>query len=973
LRNMELKYLKGRKYLDALCVYFWATSPVLISVFTFVTYVLLGNKLTAATIFTSMALLNMLISPLNAFPWVLNGLMEAWVSLKRIQRLLELPDMDIDTYYTPLPEDNASLAVFVKSGTFDWGIPSSDREKEHGESSVTEESTKFCLSNLSFTVSQLYLINVGNGKSSLLSALLAELNKESGVIVLSDLDRGFGFVTQQPWLQRGTVRDNILFGKSFEHSRYKAVIEACCLMEDFESLPDGDMTGVGEGGATLSGGQRARVALARAVYQDKNIYLLDDILSAVDVNVARLIFHKCITGLLQNKTRILCTHHIQYLLSADMVLVMDNGKITKQGKPAEILTEFDDYLSPSELDMSESGSSHKKVMNEVEVDTLSIDSILEEEECEVGSVQLNVYMSYLRAVGYLLTIAILISILLMQSSKNLTDWWLSYWVSEDSVVPRNHTNSSDFVFDVNDGEDFTYYLIIYAVLAVLNTVFTLFRAFLFAYGGIHAAKNIHERLLNSIIKAKVTFFDVTPVGRILNRFSSDMYAIDDSLPFIMNILLAQFFGLLGTLVITIYGMPWLILILAPLVPIYHWLQDLYRLTSRELKRLSSVTLSPVYSHFNETLMGLSTIRSFRAVTRFKRENEENVEANQKCQYASNAAAQWLGLRLQFIGVAMVTGIGVIAVLQHQFNVADAGMIGLAISYALSVTGLLNGVVNAFTETEKEMIAVERAYQYVDQVEPEKFSAMLAPPYAWPSQGVICFNDVVLKYRDHLAPSLKGISFTTRPAEKLGVVGRTGAGKSSLFMALFRMSELSGGEILIDTVNIAHIGLVDLRSRLAVIPQEPFLFCGTVKENIDPLNEYHDAELFQAIQRCHLTSAVNRLGGLEAQVGHGGRNLSVGQRQLLCLVRAVLHNAKILCIDEATANVDGETDRHIQQTLRTCFQKSTVITIAHRVRTIMDSDRVLVMGDGEILEFDSPDTLLENKESHFSKLWHQECH
>ncbi|XP_069682959.1 ATP-binding cassette sub-family C member 10 [Periplaneta americana] len=989
LRELELKYLRGRKYLDALCVYFWATTPVLISIFTFVTYVCLGNKLTAATVFTSVALLNMLIGPLNAFPWVLNGLTEAWVSIKRLQRLLELPDMDLANYYTPMPDDNSELAVFVKNGSFRYGLDAEENQvtetqNKNEESESVQAPIKFLLTNITFTITKGQFIgvmgSVGSGKSSLLSALLAELDRESGVIALSDLDKGYGYVTQQPWLQRGTLRDNILFGKSFEHGRYKSVVEACCLVDDFNTLPGGDMVGVGEGGVTLSGGQKARVALARAVYQDKNIYFLDDIMSAVDVNVARHIFHKCINGILRSKTRILCTHHVQYLLSADNILVMENGKITQQGKPTDVLSDYDDYLSPSEFDVGEPSSSHKensrRTRSDGDLDSLSGDSILEEELREVGTVQLSVYTSYLKAVGYLLAATILLSMFLMQSSRNLTDWWLSYWVSHGgSPIPHNETNTSVFIYETfsntSDDSHISYYLTVYGVFAGLNSVFTLFRAFLFAYGGIHAATNMHKQVLKTIIKATVTFFDVSPLGRILNRFSSDTYTVDDTLPFIMNILLAQFFGLIGTVIITIYGLPWLVLVLAPLVPVYHWLQDLYRLTSRELKRLSSVTLSPVYSHFNETLLGLSTIRSFRAVPRFKRENEENVEANQKCQYASQAAGQWLGLRLQLIGVAMVTGIGVISVLQHQFNVADPGLIGLAISYALAVTGLLSGVVNAFTETEREMIAVERVCQYIDQVQSEKSREIIAPPYAWPSQGVVTFNSVVLKYREHLAPSLKELSFTTRPAEKIGVVGRTGAGKSSLFMALFRLVELNGGEILIDTVNIAHIGLTSLRSRIAIIPQEPFLFCGTVRENIDPLGEYRDTELTGALQRCHLATAVNRLGGLGAQVGHGGHNLSVGQRQLLCLVRAVLHNAKILCIDEATANVDAETDRHIQRTLRTSFQKSTVITIAHRVRTVMDSDRVLVMGDGQILEFDCPDTLLQDKESHFYKLAHQE--
>nr|CAD7591948.1 unnamed protein product [Timema genevievae] len=966
IRDKELKYLRGRKYLDAICVYFWATTPVLISILTFTTYVLMGNKLTAATVFTSMALLNMLIAPLNAFPWVLNGLMESWVSLKRIQRLMKMPDLDLKSYYTTLPKDESELVALIKNGTFIWGSQHSSNEE------IT--SANCAISNVNLRVKKGELVGVmgrvGSGKSSLFAALSAELEKISGVVALANLEEGMGLVAQQAWLQRGTVRDNILFGKNFDDVKYRAVLEACCLQEDIDSLPKGDLTGVGEGGTTLSGGQKARVSLARAVYQDKKLYLLDDILSAVDVQVARHIFQKCVKGVLKDKTCILCTHHPQYLLSADHVIIMEDGSITKQGKPSFILSDYDEFLSSSDYDMGDS-KAEKKHEDSVGIasmgDTTSLDgdSLLEEEGREVGTVRFGVYLTYWKAVGHLLGVAVIVAMILMQSFRNLTDLWLSYWVMHpykyifmqlklrDRLTPRvvTHANSST-LSNVSYGaveDDTKYYLTVYGILAGLNSVFTLLRAFLFAYAGLHAATTIHKLLLNSIMRARILFFDLSPLGRILNRFSSDTYTVDDSLPFIMNILFAQFFSVIGTVFIIIYGLPWLVLILAPLVPIYHWLQNHYRLTSRELKRLSSTTLSPMYSHFSETLAGITTVRSFRATSR-------------------QAAGQWLGLRLQFIGVAMITGVGVIAVLQHQFDVANPGLIGLAISYALSMTGSLNGLVNAFTETEKEMIAVERVSQYVTEVEPEHSRELCSPPYGWPSQGVVVFKNVFLKYREHLIPSLDDVTFETRPAEKIGVVGRTGAGKSTLLVALFRMCEIDSGEIFIDTVNITHIGLTALSvhysrlnsapssvrrmevkgekkdqdmpemSKLAIIPQDPFLFSGTVRENLDPLEEHQDPQLWDALQRCHLVAAVRKLGGLQAPVGPGGSHLSVGQRQLICLVRAVLHNAKILCIDEATANVDQETDGYIQQTLRSSFRQSTVITIAHRVRTIMDSDR-----------------------------------
>ncbi|XP_057325310.1 ATP-binding cassette sub-family C member 10 [Microplitis mediator] len=992
LRENEIKYLKGRKYLDALCVYFWATTPVLISLLTFSTYVLLGNILDAKTVFTSMALLNMLIGPLNAFPWVLNGLTEAWVSVKRIQRLLDLTDLDTSTYYSDPP---VGVDVLLKNVTFSVnGSPENSFSGQENldeilpyPSTSTETKTvtfatdkTFTLKNLNVEIKKGELIGVmgkiGGGKSLLLDGLLAEITKLNGIVAISELDKGFGYVKQNPWLQRGTIRDNILFGKAYDYNKYKQVLKACALTDELMSLPKKDLTGIGEAGSTLSGGQKTRISLARAVYADKNIYLLDDILATLDTKVAKYIFENVILGLLKNKTRILCAYQTQYLIHADLVIEMAKGKIIKQGLPNEVLRDFEDYLLSSEsvdrLEV-ESITNLSKELNEID-DQVTVDPLLEEELVERGTVRLGVYGSYLNAIGRSLSISIFLAMLLMQSSKNVNDLWLSFWVTHSNMSINHSTISPprDQLLEAYFETDNTvkYYLTIYGILAFVNSIFTLIRAFMFAYGGIHAAIVIHKQLLKTILRGRTSFFDSQPLGRILNRFSSDTYTADDSLPFVANILLAQFFALMGTIVVTAYGLPWIFLILAPLVPIYHWIQNHYRLTSRELKRLGSTSLSPLYAHFNETLQGLNSIRAFRVVPRFKHENELYLEANQKASFASIAAGQWLGLRLQFIAIALLAGICVMAVLQHQFDVADPGLIGLVITYALSVTGLLSGVVNVFTETEREMISVERIKQYLDNV-PTENPAGDSPPYAWPSQGVVEFKQVVLKYREHLAPSLNKVSFMTRPSEKIGIVGRTGAGKSSIFNSLFRLVDIDDGEILIDNVNVNTIQLNALRSRLSIIPQNPFIFSGTVRENIDPLDQYPDTQIYKALEKCKLSNLVHRFGGLGATLDENGSNLSAGQKQLFCLVRALLHNARILCIDEATANVDPDTDKAIQTTIKSSFRSATVITIAHRIRTIMHCDRVLVMEAGQVQEFDEPNVLLDDVHSYFYKLANQE--
>ncbi|XP_043508427.1 ATP-binding cassette sub-family C member 10 [Frieseomelitta varia] len=992
LRENEIKYLRGRKYLDALCVYFWATTPVLISILTFATYVLLGNKLDAKTVFTSMALLNMLIAPLNAFPWILNGLTEAWVSLKRIQRMLDLPDIDLSSYYSePPPRIDLMLQdiIFSVNGNQNTEQNGLTKSKNVSSPSGSSESKKtvtfegdgiFNLNDISITVPKGHLIGimgeVGSGKSLLFDGILGEIIKVRGIIAVNDSKKGFAYVKQNPWLQRGTIRENILFGKPYDYNKYKNILAACALSTDLNSLPKKDLTLIGEAGNTLSGGQKTRISLARAIYADKDIYLLDDVLATLDPKVASYVFKHVIMGLLNNKTRLLCTHQTRYLMYANLVLEMSKGRIINQGKPSDVLSDLEDYLLSSDSIESDLNimSANDLPTELYQINRDEKDVLLDEEYKEKGKIRLGVYNCYIKAIGPYLAISIILSMFLMQSSKNVTDLWLSYWVTHVNINVTNITDSSSTLRLQYFFEDYSistdYYLTVYALLAVFNTIFTLMRAFIFAYSGIQAAICIHKQLLKIIVRAKAIFFDVQPFGSILNRFSSDTYTVDDSLPFIANILFAQLFGLIATIIVVAYGLPWILLVLAPLIPVYHWIQNHYRLTSRELKRLSSAALSPLYAHFNETLHGLSTIRAFRTVSRFEQENELLLEISQKTQFASFAVSQWLALRLQLIGVALLAGVSNIAVLQHQYNIADPGLIGLIITYTLSVTGLLSGVVNAFTETEREMIAVERVKQYLENIPIETVKGE-NPPYAWPSQGVIEFRDVVLKYREHLVPSLNGISFITRPAEKIGIVGRTGAGKSSLFASLFRLTEITVGSILIDNVNIETLQLNAIRSRLAIIPQNPFLFSGTIRENLDPLNQYPDLQIYKAIEKCKIHSLVYRLGGFGATLDEGGSNLSAGQRQLFCLVRAILHNAKIVCIDEATANVDQETDKFIQATIKSSFQTATVFTIAHRIRTIMYCDRVLVLGDGEVLEFDEPNLLIENIDSHFYHLINQE--
>jgi len=804
---------------------------------------------------------------------------------------------------------------------------------------------------------------VGCGKSTLLSAILGETEKLHGSVFV---EGSVAYVSQQAWIQNATVRENILFSRAFDSARYERVIDTCALRQDLEILPAGDATEIGERGINLSGGQKQRVSLARAVYFNADIYLLDDPLSAVDAHVGKHIFDNVVgpRGMLRNKTRLLVTHGIHFLPQVDQIIVIKEGRISECGTYSELLANsgaFAEFLqtyasenhsanSSGELArLSNSHTTRSSTSDEKEVEDvekLSEDEtgkMIDEERSETGRVKFSVFLSYLKSVGACFTVTTIIFLFLMEACTVGTGVWLAYWSSANITT--------------NKQRDF--YIGIYGGIALGQGIFTFLMSISLTFGSMLASRRLHHGLLNNIMRSPMSFFDTTPLGRIVNRFSKDMYVVDETLERAMCDFLWCLFDIIGLITAISYATPLFLAVLPFLGALYFYIQRVYVATSRQLKRIESVSRSPIYSHFLETITGATTIRAFSQQQRFIRDNYSRTDENQVAYYLSISSNRWLAIRLEFIGNCLILCAGLFAVLSRDKIMS--GLVGMSLTYSLEVTDTLNWFVRMTSDLETDLVAVERVKEYSETPsEAEWIKPDSRPPDNWPDMGSIAIEDFDLKYREGLPLVLKQINCVIGAGEKVGIVGRTGAGKSSLTLALFRILERAGGRIVIDGVDIANIGLQDLRSRLTIIPQDPVLFSGTLRLNLDPFDRHTDEELWKALEVSHLKNFVSGLDdGLQHAVAEGGENLSVGQRQLVCLARALLRKSKILVLDEATAAVDLETDELIQQTIRREFADRTVFTIAHRLNTIMDYDRVLVLDNGSVIEFDSPANLLKD--------------
>uniref|UniRef100_A0A8C3KM63 Canalicular multispecific organic anion transporter 1 n=1 Tax=Calidris pygmaea TaxID=425635 RepID=A0A8C3KM63_9CHAR len=953
IRARELKNLVNFSYLQSISIFVFTCAPFLVSLASFAVYVLVdeNNILDAQKAFTAISLFNVLRFPMAMLPLVLSSLVQTNVSTARLERYLGGEDMDTSAIH------HNPIAVLLP------------------------QLSCLCSITLDIVPGSLVAVvgAVGSGKSSLVSAMLGEMENVKGHI---NIQGSLAYVPQQAWIQNATLKDNILFGSELDEARYQQVIKACALLPDLALLPAGDQTEIGEKGINLSGGQKQRVSLARAVYSNADIYILDDPLSAVDAHVGKYLFEHVLgpKGLLQNKTRILVTHSISFLPQVDNIVVLVAGAVSEHGSYSTLLANrgaFAQFLNTygsqeenaSEKNTPGTGNTGglrrleglKNSTNSLEKaqeeppKKLKGQQLIEKETVETGKVKFSMYLRYLRAVGLWYSFWVAMGYVAQYVAFVGTNLWLSAW-TDDAQHYLNQTYPVE-QRDLRIG--------VFGALGVSQALFLLFATILSAQGAVRASRVMHQQLLSNILRVPMSFFDTTPTGRIVNRFAKDIFTIDETIPMSFRSWLSCFMAIISTLLMICLATPFFALVIIPLSIFYYFVLRFYVSTSRQLRRLDSVTRSPIYSHFGETVSGLSVIRAYGHQERFLQQNENTMDINQKTVYSWIISNRWLAIRLEFVGSLVVFFSALLAVISK--GTLEGGIVGLSVSSALNVTQTLNWLVRTSSELETNIVAVERVYEYTKVKNEAPWVTEKRPPRGWPSKGEIQFVDYKVRYRPELELVLQGITCNIGSTEKVGVVGRTGAGKSSLTNCLFRVLEAAGGSIFIDEVDIATIGLHDLRQNLTIIPQDPVLFTGTLRMNLDPFDQYTDEEVWKALELAHLKTYVQTLPeGLLHLVSEGGENLSVGQRQLVCLARALLRKAKILILDEATAAVDLETDHLIQTTIRSEFADCTVLTIAHRLHTIMDSNRVLVLQAGRIVEYDSPEELLQ-KQGVFSSM------
>ncbi|XP_037701589.1 ATP-binding cassette sub-family C member 9 isoform X2 [Choloepus didactylus] len=1007
-RMKELSSLKTFALYTSLSIFMNAAIPIAAVLATFVTHAYAsGNNLKPAEAFASLSLFHILVTPLFLLSTVVRFAVKAIISVQKLNEFLLSDEIGDDSWRTgegslPFesckkhtgvsktinrkqpgryhldsyeqstrrlrPVETEDIAIKVTNGYFSWGS---------GLATLSNIDIRIPTGQLTMIVGQ-----VGCGKSSLLLAILGEMQTLEGKVYWTNRSRySVAYAAQKPWLLNATVEENITFGSPFNKQRYKAVTDACSLQPDIDLLPFGDQTEIGERGINLSGGQRQRICVARALYQNTNIVFLDDPFSALDIHLSDHLMQEGILKFLQDdkRTLVLVTHKLQYLTHADWIIAMKDGSVLREGtlkdiqtKDVELYEHWKTLMNRQDQELEKDMEADqttlerktlRRAMYSREAKAQMEDEDEEEEEEEEEDDNMSTVMRlrtkmpwktcwrYLTSGGFILLFLMIFSKLLKHSVIVAIDYWLATWTSEDNI---NNTGKADE----------TYYVAGFSILCGAGIFLCLVTSLTVEWMGLTAAKNLHHNLLNKIILGPIRFFDTTPLGLILNRFSADTNIIDQHIPPTLESLTRSTLLCLSAIGMISYATPVFLIALVPLGVAFYFIQKYFRVASKDLQELDDSTQLPLLCHFSETAEGLTTIRAFRHESRFKQRMLELTDTNNIAYLFLSAANRWLEVRTDYLGACIVLTASIASI----SGSSNSGLVGLGLLYALTITNYLNWVVRNLADLEVQMGAVKKVNSFLT-MESENYEGTMDPsqvPEHWPQEGEIKIHDLCVRYENNLKPVLKHVKAYIKPGQKVGICGRTGSGKSSLSLAFFRMVDIFDGKIVIDGIDISKLPLHTLRSRLSIILQDPILFSGSIRFNLDPECKCTDDRLWEALEIAQLKNMVKSLpGGLDAVVTEGGENFSVGQRQLFCLARAFVRKSSILIMDEATASIDMATENILQKVVMTAFADRTVVTIAHRVHTILTADLVIVMKRGNILEYDTPESLLAQEDGIFA--------
>uniref|UniRef100_A0A8C3BVU2 ATP binding cassette subfamily C member 9 n=1 Tax=Cairina moschata TaxID=8855 RepID=A0A8C3BVU2_CAIMO len=912
------------------------------------TFILICSPLQPAQAFASLSLFHILVTPLFLLSTVVRFAVKAIVSVQKLNEFLLSDEIGDDSWRGG--DSSVFVCLFVCFNVF----------------------IVIIIGQMTMIVGQ-----VGCGKSSLLLAILGEMQTLEGKVHWSNRNRySVAYAAQKPWLLNATVEENIIFGSPFNKQRYKAVTDACSLQPDIDLLPFGDQTEIGERGINLSGGQRQRICVARALYQNTNIVFLDDPFSALDIHLSDHLMQEGILKFLQEdkRTLVLVTHKLQYLPHADWIIAMKDGMVLREGtlkdiqnKDVELYEHWKTLMNRQDQELEKTTLERKtlrRAMYPRESKSQLEDEDEEEEEEEDEDDNMSTVLRlrtkmpwrtcwrYLTSGGFFLLFLMIFSKLLKHSVIVAIDYWLATWTSMDNENELRNAADRENVCSV------------FSILSGAGIVLCLITSLTVEWMGLTAAKNLHHNLLNKIILGPIRFFDMTPLGLILNRFSADTNIIDQHIPPTLESLTRSTLLCLSAIGMISYATPWFLVALVPLGIAFYFIQKYFRVASKDLQELDDSTQLPLLCHFSETAEGLTTIRAFRHEARFKQRMLELTDTNNIAYLFLSAANRWLEVRTDYLGACIVLTAAVTSITEGP----NSGLVGLGLLYALTITNYLNWVVRNLADLEVQMGAVKKVHSFLN-MESENYDGYLDSsqvPKDWPQEGEIKIENLCVRYENNLKPVLKHVKAYIKPGQKVGICGRTGSGKSSLSLAFFRMVDIFDGRIVIDGIDISKLPLHTLRSRLSIILQDPILFSGSIRFNLDPECKCTDDRLWEALEIAQLKNMVKSLpGGLDAMVTEGGENFSVGQRQLFCLARAFVRKSSILIMDEATASIDMATENILQKVVMTAFADRTVVTIAHRVHTILTADLVIVMKRGNILEYDTPENLLSQEDGIFA--------